>query len=62
MAKSWDRGMGRASAMHDRLLTRVEKSMWTLPHEPKEAQPMPEPKRAWTPERWAHRIVKGTGK
>lgn len=54
MAKSWDRGMGRSSRMHEKLIDRAERTMWFQP--PKESPEVPETKRAWTPERWAHRI------
>lgn len=61
MAKNYDRGLGRSMQMHDRLIDRAERRVFSLPEE-RTTEPQPERKRAWTPERWAHRIARAAGK
>ena len=60
MAKNWDRGLGRSMQMHENLIERAERKMFFYQERTTEDQP--EPKRAWTPERWASRIARTAGK
>ena len=53
MAKSFDRGYGRSLRMHDRLIELATRTQFT----PGEAAVYEASKRAWTPERWAHRAA-----
>jgi hypothetical protein len=64
MAKNYDRGLGRSMRMHDRLIERAQRTVFSLPEEGTTPDPQhaAEPKRAWTPERWAHRIIRATAK
>jgi hypothetical protein len=57
MGKSF-RGMGKASAMTDRLIDHAERTKFVPPA----AQPATAWKPTWTPDRWAHRTVTATKK
>lgn len=62
MAKNYDRGLGRSMQMHEKLIDRAERKMFFYGEDRTTSQPAPEPKRAWTPERWANRITRAAGK
>ncbi len=56
MAKNWSMGLGRQSAMEDRLIKGLErKRECSYMGDIVVKKDIPLPEKAWTPERWEHK-------